>query len=169
MAKLIKNKKNPVDIARKLASEKALSVSTKNPNKTTVGCDTIIVLNKEVISKAKDRKTAEKKILKLSGKKHKIISAVSVYKNKKKIWGCVETTVVEIRKLTKKEVKHYLGLCGKDVLSSVGCYQIERFGPIIIKKIQGDFFNVMGFPLFHFLNFIKKLNTKTWLRKKPMW
>ena len=90
----------------------------------------------------------------MSGKKHNIISAVSVYKNKTKIWEHTETTIVEIRRLTKKEIRKYLEVCGKEVLSSVGCYQIEKNGPTIIKKIYGDFFNVMGFPLFPFLNFL---------------
>ena len=68
--------------------------------------------------------------------------------------------MVEIRNLTHKEIKSYLQVCGKDVLTSVGCYQIEKLGPLIIKKTHGDFFNVMGFPLFPFLKFLKELNIK---------
>ena len=47
-------------------------------------------------------------------------------------------------------------LLGKQILLSVGCYQAERLGPQIIKSIKGDFFNVLGFPLFPFLNFLSK-------------
>ena len=43
---------------------------------------------------------------------------------------------------------------GKNILSSVGCYQVEKLGPQIIKSINGDFFNVLGFPLFPFLTFL---------------
>jgi len=158
--KLLKHKNKPTDVAKILAREKAVSVSTKNPKEITVGCDTIILLNNKMIQKAKNFKEAENKILKMSGKKHKIISAVSVYKNKTKVWEHTETTAVEIRKLTKKEIRKYLGVCGRDVLSSVGCYQIEKCGPIIINKIDGDFFNVMGFPLSPFLNFLKNFYKK---------
>ena len=47
----------------------------------------------------------------------------------------------------------------KNILGAVGCYQIENDGPKIIEKIDGDFFNVMGFPLFPFLFFLKKFKT----------
>ena len=152
---LLKNKKSPISIVKKLAREKTVSVSINNPKEVTVGCDTIILLNKKMIQKAKNLNEAENKILKMSGKKHKIISAVSVYKNKTRVWEHVETTTIEVRKLTIKEIRKYLSFCGRGVLSSVGCYQIEKNGPTIIKNINGDFFNVMGFPLFPFLNFLK--------------
>ena len=102
----------------------------------------------------------KEKILKLSGKKHIIISSICVFKNKKQIWTHTQSTNIEIRKLENKEVESYLKLCGKSVLNSVGCYHIESLGPHIIKNIEGDFFNVMGFPLFPFLNFLKKFKIK---------
>ena len=49
---------------------------------------------------------------------------------------------------------------GIKILNSVGCYQIEAGGANIIEGIKGDYFNVMGFPLFPFLNFLKKINIK---------
>ena len=49
---------------------------------------------------------------------------------------------------------------GKQILNCVGCYQIEKSGPNIVESIKGDFFNVMGFPLFPFLDFLKKFNIK---------
>ena len=55
-----------------------------------------------------------------------------------------------------KEIDTYLLCVGKKVLQSAGCYQIEKNGPNIIENIVGDFFNVMGFPLFPFLSFLKK-------------
>jgi len=152
---LLKNKKSPISVVKKLAREKTVSVSINNPKEVTVGCDTIILLNKKMIQKAKNLNEAENKILKMSGKKHKIISAISVYKNKTRLWEHVEITTIEVRKLTIKEIRKYLSFCGRGVLSSVGCYQIEKNGPTIIKNINGDFFNVMGFPLFPFLNFLK--------------
>ena len=153
--KLLYKKTKPRDVVKKLAREKAVSVSLKNPNTLTVGCDTIILFNNEMIQKAKNLIEAQKKIKKLSGKKHKIVSAIAVYKNNTRLWEHIETTVVEIRNLTHKEIKSYLQVCGKDVLTSVGCYQIEKLGPLIIKKTHGDFFNVMGLPLFPFLSFLQ--------------
>ena len=156
--KLIKNKKKPIEIVKTLAKEKAKSISLKYKKKLVVGCDTIILFNNKIVVKAKNLTSAKEKILKLSGKKHIIISSISVFKNEKQIWTHTQSTNVEIRKLEIKEIERYLKLCGKSVLSSVGCYHIESLGPHIIKKIEGDFFNVMGFPLFPFLKFLKKTN-----------
>ena len=59
-------------------------------------------------------------------------------------------------KLNKKQIDTYLKKTGKNILSSVGCYQAEKLGPQIIKSIKGDFFNVLGFPLFPFLTFLSR-------------
>ncbi len=96
---------------------------------------------------------AKEKIEILSGKKHTIITAVSAYYNNKPIWFAVEKTIVKIRKVKSKEIDDYLIKSGKQILDCVGCYQIEKAGPNIIENIKGDFFNVMGFPLFSFLLF----------------
>ena len=157
---LKKEKKTPKEIVKILAKEKAKSISKKHPKQIVVGCDTIILFDKKIINKAKNLKMAKEKILKLSGKKHKILSAACVCFNNKLIWSRSQSTTVEIRRLKKTEINDYINACGKEILGSAGCYQIELLGPTIIKKIKGDFFNVMGFPLFPFLNFLKKFKIK---------
>ena len=158
--KLNKQNKKPIQIVKHLAKAKAKSINLKYPQQLVVGCDTIILFNNKIIDKAKSFDSAKKKIKKLSGKEHEIISAASVFKNKKQIWSCTQTSKVKIRKLSTKNISCYLEVCGKEILQSAGCYQIESCGPMIIENIKGDFFNVMGFPLFPFLAFLKKLNTK---------
>ena len=77
------------------------------------------------------------------------------------MWNSTQKTIVKIRKINQKEVKRYVLKEGKDILGSVGCYQLEKSGPNIIEDISGDFFNVMGFPLFPFLKFLKNVKIKT--------
>ena len=128
----------------------------KFPNKLVVGCDTVLVFEKKIINKAKNMQEAQTKIKKLSGKKHRILSAISVFKKNKQRWSCHQTTTIKIREINDYEIKNYLKKTGKKILSSVGCYHAEALGPLIIEDIKGDFFNVMGFPLFPFLKFINK-------------
>ena len=154
--KKLKNKKKPIQIVKYLAKEKAKSINFKHPKKTVVGCDTIILFGNKIVNKANNYKSAKTKLKKLSGKEHKIISAVSVYKNKKQIWSCSQTTTVKIRKISTNQINYYLKVCNKEILNSAGCYQIESLGPMIIENIKGDFFNVMGFPLFPFLKFLER-------------
>ena len=150
------DKKSPGNYAKRLSLEKAISISVleKNKDKIVMGCDTIIVYKNKIIQKARNIKQAQHKIKMLSGNKHKIISAVTLCKNKKKIWQCQQTTNVQMRKLNQIEISNYLEKAGKKILDSVGCYQIESLGPTIIENINGDFFNVMGLPLFKILKYL---------------
>ena len=156
---LIKNT-SPKKTSLELARLKALSVSKIMKNKIVVGSDTVIFINKKILNKAKNLREAKNKIRLMAGKKHSIYSSASVFYNKKEVWNKTQKTTVKIRKLTEKEINIYLTITGKKILSSVGCYQIEAGGANIIENIRGDYFNVMGFPLFPFLKFLKKTNIK---------
>ena len=151
--KLLNLKINIKNLPKYLAKEKALSVSKKT-NSLVVGSDTVIIFQNKIISKAKNLKEAKRKLKKLSGKKHKIISAVSVCQKEKQIWSSKQESTITLKKLNNEQIDEYLKTAGKQILSSVGCYQAEKLGPQIIKSIKGDFFNVLGFPLFPFLSFL---------------
>ena len=153
---LLKKKINKKYLPKLLAKAKALSISKKNTKQLVVGSDTIILLNNKIINKARTIDEAKKKLQKLSGKKHQIISGASVCLNNKQIWSYQQTSTIHMNTLNQKQIDIYLKKTGKNILSSVGCYQVEKFGPQIIKSINGDFFNVLGFPLFPFLTFLSK-------------
>ena len=153
---LLKKKINMKKLPKLLAEAKALSVSKENTKHLVVGSDTIILFNNKIINKAKTIEEAKKKLQKLSGNKHQIISGVSVCLNNKQIWSYQQTSTIQMSKLNKKKIDTYLKKTGKNILSSVGCYQAEKLGPQIIKSIKGDFFNVLGFPLFPFLTFLSR-------------
>ena len=157
LKKQYSNKIRITNLPKLLAKEKAKSVSTKKPNKLVVGSDTIIIFKNKTVNKARTIDEARKKLKKLSGKKHQIISAASVCLNEKEIWHFKQISTIELRELTDQQINKYLKKTGSDILSSVGCYQVERLGPQIIKSIRGDLFNVLGFPLFPFLNFLSKV------------
>tara|TARA_Y100000817_G_C16780656_1_gene510422 strand:+ start:170 stop:769 length:600 start_codon:yes stop_codon:yes gene_type:complete len=157
--KLLLQRKTPRKISQELALNKTKSVGRLVKNKIIVGCDTVIDFEGAFINKAKNKNEAYKKIKKLSGKEHVIFSSATAFYNNKLVWKHTQKTKVKIRKLNNKEIREYLKKTNKNILGSVGCYQIENDGPKIIEKIDGDFFNVMGFPLFPFLFFLKKFKT----------
>ena len=155
--RLIKKNINKKNLPKLLAKEKALSVSKIKPNNLVVGSDTIIFFKKKILNKATNIHDAKEKLKELSGNKHQIISGASVCYKNKQIWSKQQASTVAIKKLNNKEINDYLNGAGKGVLSSVGCYQAEGLGPQIIKSISGDFFNVLGFPLFPFLSFLSEV------------
>ncbi len=155
----IKKGKKPSDIAKILSYEKAKSISSikKYSDKTVIGCDTLIYIKKSTFNKAKNMQDAKNKIIKLSGKTHRIVTGITLCVNGKKTWQSSTTTLVKIRKLSESQIDSYLKEAGRGILTSVGCYQIELLGPKIIEDIRGDFFNVMGLPLFKLLKYVYSL------------
>ena len=157
LKKILIKKQTPIkEISLELARLKAQKISDLNKKILVVGSDTVISFNGKLLNKAKNMNNAKKKIMLISGKKHFLYSSVSVFYNSKEIWKATQKSTIQIRALSEKEVDKYLAKTGKKILSSVGCYQAESLGPNIIESIKGDFFNVLGFPLFPFLNFLKK-------------
>ncbi len=154
--KNVNRKIKPELFAKKLSYEKARSISIKKKyaNKIVLGCDTVIYHNGKILDKVNSIEMAKKKIKSLSGKTHIIVSGLTICINGSKVWESYERTRVKIRKLNNSEIKTYLEKTGKQILSSVGCYQIESLGPNIIENIKGDYFNVMGLPLFNLLNYL---------------
>ncbi len=154
--KTIKRNTKPDIFAKKLSYEKAKSVSKqkKYTNKIVLGCDTVIYHNGKILDKVSSVEKAKKKIRSLSGKTHLIVSGLTICLNGTKVWENHEKTSVKIRKLNNRQINTYLKKTGKQILSSVGCYQIESLGPNIIESISGDYFNVMGLPLFNLLDYL---------------
>ena len=155
---LIKNKTPLIKISLELARLKSKNISKFKKNIMVVGSDTTIIIKNKILNKAKNLKEAKNKIKLLSGSFHEVCSSASVFFNEKELWNATQKTKVKIRNLENKEIDIYLKKYGKDILSSVGCYQVELGGANIIEEIKGDFFNVMGFPLFPFLKFLKQNN-----------
>ena len=142
----------PIALVARLAKEKALSVAKeiKDEGGTTivVGCDTIVVLGKEILGKPKDICEAYAMLTKLQGRTHMVYSGLCLVKLEN---GRTETisnfcaTEVTMCKLTLDEIKHYFDL--EDPLDKAGAYAIQDGGSLIISSIDGCYYNVLGFPI----------------------
>ena len=106
--KYLKKKYSPKKISLELSKMKAMSVSSENKNKLVIGSDTVIDYKNKMFDKAKNINLARKKIKKLSGKKHSIITSLVAYKNNKLVWSLTEKTTVKLRKLTDSDINKYL-------------------------------------------------------------
>jgi septum formation protein len=132
----------PVHIAR----NKALAIRNEAIHeKTILAADTIVVLENEIIGKPKNREDAIRILSKLSGNKHSVITGV-VIMNKEKEIAFADTTEVWFHQLTSKEIEFYVDKYKP--YDKAGAYAIQEWiGVVGIKKISGDFYNVMGLPV----------------------
>lgn len=107
--------------------------------------DTIVCLGEEIIGKPTDREDAINMLGKLSGNKHEVITAVTLFSNQKKK-TFYEVTEVYFKQLTSSEIEYYID--NYKPFDKAGSYGIQEWiGYIAIEKINGSYFNVMGLPV----------------------
>jgi septum formation protein len=119
-----------------------------NKNDILITADTIVWLNNTAIGKPKNRKDAISMLHQLSNKTHTVISSVCLTSSKKQI-VFHDFTFVQFNKLSNEEIEFYIDKYKP--FDKAGSYGIQEWiGYIGIKKIEGSYFNVMGFPVHKF-------------------
>lgn len=134
----------PEKTVEELAERKALSVWQKNKDAVVFGCDTVVAIDGKILGKPKDDADAFNMLRMLSGKTHTVSTGVCVCsKDKTAVFS--STTQVEFYALSDETIKSYIStLEGTD---KAGSYGIQGYGSVLVKKIEGDYFSVMGLPV----------------------
>lgn len=129
-----------------------------NEKEIVITSDTIVCLENEIIGKPTDRQNAIEMLEKLSGKKHEVITAVTIFSTQKKVSFSVCTEVF-FKTLSAEEITYYID--NYQPYDKAGSYGIQEWiGYIGVEKIIGSYFNVMGFPVKEVYDAI--LNFKKW-------
>ena len=144
---LLKENANPEIISKNLAELKANKISLKFSKEIVIGADSVIDINKELISKPKDREEALRILKKLNGKTHYLISSVCISKNGSMIWNYTDRAALTMKDLTDDQLNKYLSKISDEVLYAYNVYQIEGEGKTLFSKIEGDKNTIMGLPI----------------------
>jgi septum formation protein len=131
---------SPEEHAVRLAKEKAASV----PGDLVLGADTIVVLGDEVLEKPRDEAEALEMLLKLQGKTHHVMTAVAV-KADGELYSACDRTAVTFRQADEELLRAYVET--GEPMDKAGAYGIQGFGAVLVERVEGDFFSVMGLPL----------------------
>ena len=135
------------EIALLLSERKAAAFEDEffTENTMLITADTIVCLGDEVLGKPAGREEAIETLLKLSGRKHRVITGVSIKTLKKNVNFSVSTDVY-FKELDKEEIIYYVD--HYKPYDKAGAYGIQEWiGYIGIEKIEGSFYNVMGLPV----------------------
>lgn len=142
----------PLYLARKKAASFHGSV---NDNQLVITADTIVWVNDHVLNKPENREEAAKMLMEISDNVHSVYTGVCLKTADKEIAFCEETKVY-FNPLTKEEIDFYLDQY--EPYDKAGAYGIQEFiGCIGINKVEGDFYNVVGFPVQRFWQELKRL------------
>jgi len=144
---LLNQNASPEIISKNLAELKATKVSLKFNDALVLGADSVIDLEGEVISKPKNRVEALSILIKLNGKKHDLVSSVSIIKNGSMIWNYTDRATLTMKSFTLEELKKYLSKISDESLYAYNVYQIEGEGRNLFLKIDGDEDTIMGLPV----------------------
>ena len=142
-----------------IAEKKLEQISKNNVNEFILAADTVVELDKNIFGKPKDREEAFKFLKLLSGKIHRVITAY-VFKNISKNILIREVVISEVKffDLDDETINWYLDT--GEPFDKAGAYGIQGYGRILVEKINGDFYSIMGFPISNFLENLRKIGYK---------
>lgn len=138
---------HPHQYAMTLAAAKAMAVAENNPGRLVLGSDTIVVVDDDILEKPVDVENAVTLLGRLSGRKHTVISAIALCGGAAGFPGLTasEETGVEFLPLDEATIRCYVAT--GEPMDKAGAYGIQGYGALMVRGVQGCYFNVMGLPL----------------------
>lgn len=148
-------------MAMELSRRKAEVVAANHRNAVVIAADTVVILGNQVMGKPRNRSEAKQMLRALSGKPHVVVTAFTAIdsRTKKTLTDTAETTVY-VKPLLPEDIDAYVRT--GEPLGKAGAYAIQGLGSVIVEKIEGDYFNVVGMPLSKLAGSLKLLGINVW-------
>ena len=142
-----------------IAEKKLEQIAKNNKNKFILAADTVVELNGKIFGKPKNREEAFSFLKTLSGQIHRVITAY-VFKNISKNILIKEIVVSEVKffDLDDETINWYLDT--GEPFDKAGAYGIQGYGRVLVERINGDYYSIMGFPISNFLKNLRKIGYK---------
>ena len=137
-----RNGEAPAVHAERLAREKAAARPV--PGAAVIGADTIVVVDGEILGKPRDAAEARAMLRRLSGREHVVYTGVAVARDGRLASGIRQTTV-RFHPLDDAAIAEYVAT--GEPLDKAGAYGIQGYGAVLVERIEGDYFTVMGLGL----------------------
>jgi septum formation protein len=156
----ISDKEDIIDQIIEIAQKKGREIAKKYPAEYILSADTVVILDGKLLGKPKDEIEAFNMLKSLSNRTHQVVTAYSLINEEKNIniFG-YDRTIVTFKKLTDEDIRWYIAT--KEPMDKAGSYGIQGVGAgILIDKIEGEFYNVMGFPISKFVSDLQEKNIK---------
>jgi len=146
----VKAAHDPADaagLAVELARVKALAVSRHDADAWVLGADQTLAFDGGLVSKAGSLAAARARLLTLRGRAHQLHSGAALARNGQIVWSGSETATMRVRNFSEAFLDAYLAAEGEGLLACVGAYRLEGMGSQLFEAVEGDYFTVLGLPL----------------------
>jgi septum formation protein len=134
----------PESLAVRLARLKATAVAAEHPDRIVLAADTLVVVDERILGKPVDVRDARRMLALLSGRAHRVITAVAVVRDGTVHERC-DVTRVWFRSLSEETIHAYVD--SGEPMDKAGGYGLQGFGAVLVERIDGDYFSVIGLPL----------------------
>ena len=138
---------DPVELAVELARAKALAVLRHDAEAWVLGADQTLDFDGGLISKAPTLATARERLIAMRGRTHQLHSGAALARNGQVVWSGVDTVEMRMRDFSDAFLDAYLAAEGEALLTCVGSYRLEGLGSQLFEAVEGDYFTVLGLPL----------------------
>jgi septum formation protein len=135
----------PADHARRLALAKCAAVAARHAGALVLAADTVVAVGRRILPKAKDEATARRCLDLLSGRRHRVLSAVALAAPDGRIRHRLSTSTVRFKRLSAEEIDAYLA--GGEWRGKAGGYAIQGAAEALIQRIDGSHSGIVGLPL----------------------
>lgn len=148
----------PDELALELARAKALAVSRRHPGAWILGSDQTLDFDGQRISKAGSLEEARDRLSRMRGRTHHLNSAAALARDGSVVWSGVDTARMTMRRFSDGFLDDYLRDEGEAaLLASVGSYRLEGVGAQLFERVEGDYFTVLGMPLWPVLAELRRV------------
>ena len=143
------------ELAKTISMEKAKAVAARHPHSIIIAADTFGLLGGRMLGKPRDKDEARDMLGRMAGKRHMVVTGFTILDTEtgKTVSKAVETKVY-LRKLAGEEIEAYVRT--GEPLDKAGAYAIQGLGALLVEKIEGDYYNVIGLPLSSLARELKK-------------
>lgn len=136
---------SPAAMVEQLSLRKGQAVAgSVGPDSLVLAADTVVALGDAILGKPRDRAEALSMLTSLSGKTHQVYTGVTLLGGGRRVTEH-ETTAVTFRSLSREEIGAYVDT--GEPMDKAGAYGIQGYGALLVERLEGDYFNVMGLPL----------------------
>jgi septum formation protein len=143
--------------AERLARTKSEAVAADRTESLVIGADTIVVVDQHILGKPRDVADAARMLRMLSNRSHIVMTAVAVTLGGRTL-SIVEKVTVSFRDLTEDEIARYIAT--GEPMDKAGAYGIQGYGATIVRRIEGDYFAVMGLSLVRLVDLLTQLGVR---------
>ena len=148
---------SPRNIADALAEAKAVKLSVRRPGQLVIGADQLLALDDgSLLTKPATPADAEDQLARLSGQRHRLLSAVVVAENGVPLWRHIGEAQLWVRALSQSFIAAYVAQQWDRIRWTVGCYEIEGAGVQLFSRTEGDRWTIIGLPLLPLLGWLRE-------------